>query len=212
VKVGGTVFIMDEGLAPWLLGTEFGSQVLKVGTNDLNPSTRSDLSPFKPDYSKIIPNSSSIFAAQPPLAYLPITATDVVLQWMPPSHAFWVLHFTKGLGASLNLDTEFSNTHSLRDAFREASDLIVRVVNEYDQPLENVTMDLRPYGWSHVMGHMADKKERTNKEGIVKYDGLLASTYCVRIYDSNSDQILKIYGPFSHPAEGPRKIVVWSAS
>jgi ubiquinone/menaquinone biosynthesis C-methylase UbiE/uncharacterized protein YbaR (Trm112 family) len=193
VKVGGKVFIMDEGLAPWLLETEFGSQVLKVGTNDLGPL-------------------SSIFAYQPPLAHLPITATDVVLQWMPPSNAFWVLLFTKGSGASLNLDTEFSNTHSLREAFRDASDLIVRVVNEYDQPLENITMDIRPYGWAHVMGHMADKKERTNKEGIVKYDGLLASTYCVRIYDSNSDKILKIYGPFSHPAEGPRKIVVWSAS
>lgn len=80
VKPGGKVVYGDEGLAPWLTGTEFG---------------------------RILVNSNPLYAHQPPLTRLPESARDVACRWIL-NGAFYVVDFTVGQGAPfLDLDVEF---------------------------------------------------------------------------------------------------------
>ncbi len=68
VKPGGKIVISDEGLAPWLLDTEYGKKL--IGMNNL-------------------------YKIQPPLDLLPFEARDVVVHWVM-GNAFYVLEFTIG--------------------------------------------------------------------------------------------------------------------
>ncbi len=65
VKPGGKVVISDEGLAPWLLDTEYGNQLVKM---------------------------NALYKIQPPIDKLPQNITDVKLSWVV-GNAFYVLEF-----------------------------------------------------------------------------------------------------------------------
>lgn len=54
VRPGGRVVIGDEGIAPWLRDTELGNMLI---------------------------TNNTLYACQPPLAFLPVTARDVTLSW-----------------------------------------------------------------------------------------------------------------------------------
>jgi len=68
VKVGGKVVVSDEGMAPWLLETEYG--LTQIMTNKL-------------------------FAAKPPLHAIPTHARNVKVEWVVGS-AFYMIVFTVG--------------------------------------------------------------------------------------------------------------------
>lgn len=70
VRPGGRVVIGDEGLGPWLEDTEFG---------------------------RIMSNSNPLLKYTPPLEHLPVTATDVAVQWIMMG-AFWLIEFTVAAG------------------------------------------------------------------------------------------------------------------
>ena len=65
VKPGGQVLICDEGLAPWLKGTELGKMLIK---------------------------NNPLYAYDAPLSLLPENARDVKLTW-ELSHCFYVIDF-----------------------------------------------------------------------------------------------------------------------
>jgi SAM-dependent methyltransferase len=80
VKPGGRVVVGDEGVAPWLVESEFG---------------------------KILVNSNPLYRHQPPLSVLPVSARDVACRWVL-NGAFYVIDFTVGEGEPfLDLDVEF---------------------------------------------------------------------------------------------------------
>lgn len=80
VKPGGKVVFGDEGLAPWLAGSEFG---------------------------KILVNSNPLYKFRPPIALLPVSARDVACRWIM-NGAFYVVDFTVGDGEPfLDLDLPF---------------------------------------------------------------------------------------------------------
>jgi len=70
VKPGGKIVISDEGLAPWLLKTEIGRQLIA---------------------------NNSLYSCQAPIALLPQTARDVVLSY-ELHNCFYVIEFTVGDG------------------------------------------------------------------------------------------------------------------
>ena len=77
VKSGGKIVISDEGVAPWLVDTEIGRQLI---TN--NP----------------------LYACQAPMALLPDTARDVRLSY-ELHNCFYVIEFTAGDGPlPINID------------------------------------------------------------------------------------------------------------
>jgi SAM-dependent methyltransferase len=80
VKPGGKVVFGDEGLAPWLVDTEFG---------------------------RILVNSNPLYRHQPPMALLPPAARDVACRWIL-NGAFYLVDFAVGTGEPfLDLDIEF---------------------------------------------------------------------------------------------------------
>jgi ubiquinone/menaquinone biosynthesis C-methylase UbiE len=77
VRKGGRVVFGDEGLAPWLRGTEYG---------------------------KILLNSSPLYAHETPLQTLPAGARDVSVQWVI-GNAYYLVALTVGEGEPpLDLD------------------------------------------------------------------------------------------------------------
>lgn len=68
VRKGGRVVFGDEGLAPWLRGTEYG---------------------------KILMNSSPLYAYETPLQTVPSSARDVSVQWVI-GNAYYLVAFTVG--------------------------------------------------------------------------------------------------------------------
>lgn len=80
VRPGGRVVFGDEGLAPWLLDTEYG---------------------------RILLNTKPLYRHQPPLHLLPPSARDVACRWVIGG-AFYVVDFTVGEGEPfLDIDIEF---------------------------------------------------------------------------------------------------------
>ncbi|WP_422909280.1 methyltransferase domain-containing protein [Pseudomonas sp. MAC6] len=65
VKSGGSIVIGDEGLAPWLVGTELGRMLI---------------------------NNNALYACTAPLEALPATVRDVKLSW-ELSNCFYVIEF-----------------------------------------------------------------------------------------------------------------------
>lgn len=80
VRVGGRVVVGDEGVAPWLVGTE---------------------------HHRILAANNPIFFANPlPIGHLPPNADDVSLKWVL-GNAFYLISFTVGKGTPpLDLDLE----------------------------------------------------------------------------------------------------------
>jgi SAM-dependent methyltransferase len=77
VKPGGKVVAGDEGLGPWLAGTEYGALLDRFG---------------------------GLFAGEAPLKELPIQAENVRVQWLL-GHAYYVIDFRVGrAGPEANLD------------------------------------------------------------------------------------------------------------
>ncbi len=68
VKPGGRVIVGDEGMAPWLRGTDFG---------------------------RIMMNSNPLLRCEVPFAALPVTARDVTVEWIMMG-AFYLISFTVG--------------------------------------------------------------------------------------------------------------------
>ena len=76
-RPGGRVLVGDEGIAPWLKGTEFEG---------------------------IVTTNNPLFEADAPLGVLPICARDVTVKWII-GNCFYVIAFTKGSGPPpLDLD------------------------------------------------------------------------------------------------------------
>jgi ubiquinone/menaquinone biosynthesis C-methylase UbiE len=74
---GGRVVVGDEGVAPWLRGTEFDA---------------------------VVTTNNALFRAEAPLAALPVCAREVTVTWVI-ANCFYVIAFTKGTGAPpLDLD------------------------------------------------------------------------------------------------------------
>lgn len=71
VRPGGRVVIGDEGLGPWLKDTEFG---------------------------RIMSNSNPLLKFAPPLEHLPVTASNVAVEWIMMG-AFWLIEFTVAAGS-----------------------------------------------------------------------------------------------------------------
>lgn len=77
VRPGGKVVIGDEGLSPWLRGTEVG---------------------------KMLVTNNALYAFEPPLAHLPETARSVKLTW-ELCNAFYVIEFNvSDLPLPINID------------------------------------------------------------------------------------------------------------
>lgn len=77
VKPGGTVLLGDEGVAPWLAGSEFAAIVIE---------------------------NNPLFANKVPLEVLPPSAREVSVRWIM-GNCFYLIRFTKGDGfPSLDLD------------------------------------------------------------------------------------------------------------
>jgi SAM-dependent methyltransferase len=77
VRVGGKVVVGDEGLAPWLRGTEYGA---------------------------ILTNSNRLYSYGPPLESVPECARDSTVRWLI-GDAFYVIEFRVGDGPPrINLD------------------------------------------------------------------------------------------------------------
>lgn len=76
VRPGGKVVVGDEGVAPWLRGTEYG---------------------------KILLNSNPLYEHAPPLDLLPITANDAAVHWVMHG-SFYVIEFRVGAEPALDLD------------------------------------------------------------------------------------------------------------
>lgn len=77
VKVGGKVVAGDEGIAPWLLST---------------------------DYGRILEKFGALFKGHPPLAALPPTAQQVRIQWLF-GNAYYLIDFRVGRRErQLNID------------------------------------------------------------------------------------------------------------
>jgi SAM-dependent methyltransferase len=77
VKPGGKIVISDEGLAPWLLDSEIGKQLI---------------------------SNNPLYACQAPLALLPDTARDVKLSY-ELHNCFYVIEFSVGDGPlPINID------------------------------------------------------------------------------------------------------------
>jgi SAM-dependent methyltransferase/uncharacterized protein YbaR (Trm112 family) len=68
VKVGGKVVAADEGLAPWLEGSDYGSVLKRFG---------------------------ALFKGSPPLESIPVTARDVAVRWLM-GHAYFAIDFRVG--------------------------------------------------------------------------------------------------------------------
>jgi ubiquinone/menaquinone biosynthesis C-methylase UbiE len=80
VKPGGRVVFGDEGLAPWLVDTEFG---------------------------RILKNTNPLYRHHAPVERLPVVARDAACRWIL-SGAFYVIDFTVGEGEPLlDIDVEF---------------------------------------------------------------------------------------------------------
>ena len=80
VKPGGRVVFGDEGLAPWLVDSEFG---------------------------RILKNSNPLYEHHAPVEHLPVVARDAACRWIL-SGAFYVIDFTVGEGEPpLDIDVEF---------------------------------------------------------------------------------------------------------
>lgn len=80
VKPGGRVVIGDEGVAPWLIDSQFG---------------------------KVLVNSNPLYRHQPPLSLLPVAAREVACRWVL-NGAFFAIDFTVGEGEPfLDLDIDF---------------------------------------------------------------------------------------------------------
>lgn len=77
VRVGGKVVVGDEGLPPWLRGTEFGN---------------------------VLTTSNPLYAHQAPLDAVPVCAREVCVRWLL-GNAFYLIDFRVGRGAPfLDLD------------------------------------------------------------------------------------------------------------
>jgi ubiquinone/menaquinone biosynthesis C-methylase UbiE len=77
VRVGGKVVVGDEGLPPWLLGTEFGN---------------------------VLTTSNPLYAHQAPLECVPVDAREVCVRWVLGG-AFYLIDFRVGDGPPpLDLD------------------------------------------------------------------------------------------------------------
>ena len=77
VKPGGKVVAGDEGLGPWLAGTEYAALLDRFG---------------------------GLFKGEAPLKELPVQAEDVRVQWLL-GHAYYVIDFRVGrAGPKANLD------------------------------------------------------------------------------------------------------------
>lgn len=80
VKPGGRVVFGDEGLAPWLVDSEFG---------------------------RILKNSNPLYRHRAPIECLPIVARDAACRWIMGG-AFYLIDFTVGEGEPpLDIDVEF---------------------------------------------------------------------------------------------------------
>jgi SAM-dependent methyltransferase len=78
VRPGGRVVIGDEGIAPWLRDTELGNMLI---------------------------TNNALYAYQPPLAFLPVTARDVTLSW-ELCNCFYVIDYrtaTEALPVDINV-------------------------------------------------------------------------------------------------------------
>lgn len=78
VKPGGNIVISDEGMAPWLLNTEYGDELVKL---------------------------NGLYKEKVPLELLPQNVQDVTLRWVM-GNAFYVLDFkvaTKELKINYNV-------------------------------------------------------------------------------------------------------------
>lgn len=71
VRPGGRVVVGDEGVAPWLLKTEYGRMLVR---------------------------NNALYACEIPLAQLPEVADDVRLTW-ELGHCFWVIDYAVAAGA-----------------------------------------------------------------------------------------------------------------
>ena len=71
VRVGGKVVVGDEGLPPWLRGTEFGN---------------------------VITTSNPLYTHQAPLDAVPVCAREVCVRWVV-GNAFYLIDFRVGRGA-----------------------------------------------------------------------------------------------------------------
>ena len=79
VKEGGRVVFGDEGVAPWLKNTEYG---------------------------KVVINNNSLWAAIPPIEYLPPNAKDVRFEWVL-GNCFYLISYEIGFSApDINMDVE----------------------------------------------------------------------------------------------------------
>jgi ubiquinone/menaquinone biosynthesis C-methylase UbiE len=79
VKVGGRVVFGDEGVAPWLKNIEYG---------------------------KVVINNNTLWAASPPMDYLPSNAKDVRLEWVL-GNCFYLISYEIGSGTpDINMDVE----------------------------------------------------------------------------------------------------------
>lgn len=76
VKVGGKVVAADEGLAPWLAGTEYAGVLMRFG---------------------------GLFKGTPPLAAVPLNAAQVAVRWLM-GHAYFAIEFRVAAPPALNVD------------------------------------------------------------------------------------------------------------
>lgn len=79
-RIGGTVVVGDESLAPWLRNTSFG---------------------------KMLTNANRLFENSPPLEHIPANARDVDIKWMA-NGTFYLIKYIVGEGLPyLDTDIEF---------------------------------------------------------------------------------------------------------
>jgi len=79
VKVGGRIVFGDEGVAPWLKNMEYGKAVI---------------------------NNNTLWAASPPMHYLPSTAKDVRLEWVLGNCFYLVSYEIGSTTPDINMDIE----------------------------------------------------------------------------------------------------------
>ncbi len=202
VKPGGKIVISDEGSQPWLMGTEYERNIFRTVRSG-DPSVIPVETLAEAPYHFNRPDIKSVFKAQPPIALLPIEATDVNVSYLRNG---WVLDFRVGQIPELFPQARYGNT-TIGQAFSQAGDLEVAVLNPQERPLKGMQVRLRGYKWGHFLGGHISETLVTNTEGKVRFEQLLGDLeYVVEVIRNNN--VIAQGEPFRHPSDEPQIMVI----